>query len=137
MKLDIYFPKSHATQEPRVADCCLRCSLCGCLMRFADDGFDFVCLTCSFHGIQITMKQQCVSVCVCKCVRILLIDLLENVLESSIILLQNGVLGAEVQRPAFHQSHLKGAVSKVPDGFVRIVHPQCHAASAYTQICTV
>lgn len=57
---------------------------------------------------------------------LLLVDLLEDVFEASVILLEDGVLGAEVQRPAFNQAHLEGAVGKVPNGTVSVVHPQSH-----------
>ena len=43
------------------------------------------------------------------------IDLLEDVFESPVILLQDGVLCAEVEWPALLQSKLKRAVGKVRD----------------------
>lgn len=59
-----------------------------------------------------------------------LVDVLEDVLEAAVVLLEDGVLGAEVQRPAFDQGHLEGAVRKVLDGLVRVVHPHGNAAGA-------
>lgn len=61
---------------------------------------------------------------------LLLIDFLEDVFEATIILLQDGVLGAKVQRPAFGQSHLEGAVGKVPDGLICVVHSQGNTTCA-------
>lgn len=63
---------------------------------------------------------------------LLLVDLLEDVFEATIVLLQNSVLGAEVERPGFRQSHLEGAVGKVSDGLVCIVHPQGYTTCAWT-----
>lgn len=60
-----------------------------------------------------------------------LVDVLEDVLEAAVVLLEDGVLGAQVQRPAFGQRHLEGAVRKVSDGLVRVVHPHGHAAGAW------
>lgn len=62
---------------------------------------------------------------------LLLVDLLEDVFEATVILFQDGVLGAEVQRPAFGQGHLEGAVSKIPDGLVRVVHSHGNTTSAW------
>ena len=61
---------------------------------------------------------------------LLLVDLLEDVLEAPVVLLEDGVLGAEVHRPAFQQSHLEGAVGEVPDGFIRVVHPHRYTPCA-------
>ncbi len=63
---------------------------------------------------------------------LLLIDLLEDVFKATVILLQDGVLGAEVQRPAFGQTHLEGAVGKVSDRLVCIVHPHGNTTGAWT-----
>lgn len=63
---------------------------------------------------------------------LLLVDLLEDVFEATVILLQDGVLGAEVQRPGFGQSHLEGAVCKVPDRLICIVHPHSDTTCAWT-----
>lgn len=48
-----------------------------------------------------------------------LVDLLEDILEAPIILLEDGVLCAEVERPALLQRKLKRAVGKVPDALKR------------------
>jgi len=45
----------------------------------------------------------------------LLVDLLEDVLEATVIRLQNGVLGAEIQRQATAQRVLEGGVGEVDD----------------------
>lgn len=63
---------------------------------------------------------------------VLFVDLLEDVFEATVVLLQDGVLGAEVQRPAFGQTHLEGAVGKVPDGLICIVHPHGYTTCAWT-----
>ncbi len=47
---------------------------------------------------------------------------MENVLESSIVSLQYGVLCRHVQRPPFLQGHDKAGMSKVGDGLVCVVH---------------
>lgn len=62
---------------------------------------------------------------------LLLIDLLEDVFEATVVLLQDGVLGAQVQRPSFGYCHLEGAVGKVPDGFIGVVHPQSYSTGAW------
>ena len=51
----------------------------------------------------------------------LLIDFLEDVLETAIIALQDGVLGAHVQRPALHQGILETGVSEPCDGLAKAV----------------
>lgn len=61
---------------------------------------------------------------------LLLVDLLEYVFEAAVVLLQDGVFGAEVERPAFGQSNLEGAVSKISDGLICVVHSQSHTACA-------
>lgn len=61
---------------------------------------------------------------------LLVINLLKDIFEATVILFEDGVLGAEVERPGFGQRHLEGAVSKVTDGLVRVVHAQSHASSA-------
>lgn len=62
---------------------------------------------------------------------LLLVDLLEDVFEATVVLFQDGVLGAEVQRPAFGQGHLEGAVSEIPDGLVRVVHSHGNTTGAW------
>lgn len=52
---------------------------------------------------------------------LLLVDLLEDVLEAAIILLQDGVLGAHVQRETLRESHLERGVSEASDGFIGVV----------------
>lgn len=64
------------------------------------------------------------------CVDSLLIDLLKDIFEATVVFLEDGVLGAEVQRPGFGQRHLERAVSEVADGLVRVVHAQSHATGA-------
>lgn len=70
---------------------------------------------------------------------LLIVDFFEDVFEAAIILLQDGVLGTQVQRPAFAQSNLEGAVGKVPDRLVRIIHPHGYTTSTFidteTNIC--
>ncbi len=46
---------------------------------------------------------------------LLLVNFLENVLEAAIVLLQDGVLGAEIQRPLLLQREPEAAVRKVLD----------------------
>lgn len=50
-----------------------------------------------------------------------LVDLLEDILEAAIVLLQNGVLGAHVQRQTLHQGHLEAGVSEATDGIIGVV----------------
>ena len=52
---------------------------------------------------------------------VLLENLLEEVLEAAIILLENGVLGAHVQRQLLHESHLEAGVRKTTDRLIRVV----------------
>ena len=66
---------------------------------------------------------------------LLLVDLLKDVFEATIVLLQDGVLGAQVQRPAFGQTHLEWTVGKVPDGLICIVHPHGNTTCAWTDTC--
>ena len=55
---------------------------------------------------------------------LLLVDGLENVLEPPVVLLQNGVLGRQVQRQLLAQRHLERRVGKPFNGLVRVVHGQ-------------
>lgn len=59
------------------------------------------------------------------CVKLLgiggLIDLLEDVLESTIVLLKDGVLGGHVQGKALGEGKLEGSVCKAGDGLVGVV----------------
>ena len=50
------------------------------------------------------------------------ISYLEDVLEAPVVLLEDGVLGGEVEGEAPPQRVLHGGVGKVPDGGVRVVH---------------
>ena len=52
---------------------------------------------------------------------VLLVDLLEDVLEATIVFLQDSVLGAHVQRQVLHQGHLEAGVGKATDGVIRVV----------------
>jgi hypothetical protein len=49
------------------------------------------------------------------------VELLENVLESTIVLLEDGVLGAHVQGQTLVQGQLEGGVGETVDGLVRVV----------------
>lgn len=49
------------------------------------------------------------------------VQLLEDVLESAIVLLEDGVLGAHVQRHALVKSKLEGGVGETSDGLVGVV----------------
>lgn len=66
-----------------------------------------------------------------RCSDLLLIDFLKDVFKATVVLLEDCVLGAEVERPGFGQRHLEGAVSEVTDGLVRVVHAQSYATGAY------
>lgn len=57
------------------------------------------------------------------------IDLGEDILEATVVLLQDGVLGREVQRIVSLEGVLEGGVSKVSDGLVSIVHGERHSGS--------
>lgn len=50
-----------------------------------------------------------------------LVDLLEDILESTIVLLEDGVLGAHVERKLLVKSQLEGSVSETSDGLVGVV----------------
>ena len=52
---------------------------------------------------------------------VLLEDLLEDVLEAAVVALQDGVLGAHVQRQALHQGHLERGVGEAADGVIGVV----------------
>ena len=64
---------------------------------------------------------------------VLFVDLLEDVFEAPVVFLQDGVLGAQVERPAFGDAHLEGAVCEVLDGTVSVVHPQGHPTGFWRQ----
>jgi hypothetical protein len=50
-----------------------------------------------------------------------LVDLLEDVLETAIVLLQDGVFGAHVQREALSKSELETGVGEAADGVISVV----------------
>ena len=52
---------------------------------------------------------------------VLLVDLLEDVLETAIVLLQDGVLGAHVQGETLHESHLEGGMGEATDRVISVV----------------
>ena len=58
---------------------------------------------------------------------LLVIDILEDVLEGSVILLEDRVLGGHVEWVATVQRVLEAAVGEVPDGLGRVVHAHGHA----------
>lgn len=53
---------------------------------------------------------------------LLLVDLGEDVLEATIVLLQDGVLGREVKRPSLLQGVDEARVGELTDGLIRVVH---------------
>ena len=53
---------------------------------------------------------------IAKCDSLLLVDILKDVLEPSVILLEDCVLGAHVERPALHQRILEAGMGKARDG---------------------
>jgi len=59
----------------------------------------------------------------------LVINGLEDVLEGTVVALQDGVLGAHVQRIASLQSKMKAAMGEVLNGLISIVHAQSHTRS--------
>ena len=61
---------------------------------------------------------------------VLLIDLLEDVLEAAIVLLQDGVLGAHVQRQTLQQGQLEAGVGETGDRLIRVVLSLGNAAAA-------
>jgi hypothetical protein len=56
-------------------------------------------------------------------------NILENILESSIIFLQDGVLGAQIQGPFLLQSELEAGLGKTHDGFIGVVHSHGNSSS--------
>ncbi len=57
---------------------------------------------------------------------VLLEDLIEDVLEASVVLLQDGVLGTQVQRPLLLQREVETAMREALDALVRVVHAHGH-----------
>lgn len=52
---------------------------------------------------------------------LLLEDILEDVLEATIVLLEDSVLGAHVEGKTLHESHLEGGVGEASDGLIGVV----------------
>ncbi len=63
-----------------------------------------------------------------QCFFSLLKDILENVLESAIVSLQDGVLSAHVERPFLLNGELEAAVSEASDGLLERDERQCHTS---------
>jgi len=57
------------------------------------------------------------------------VDLLEDVLEAAIVLLENRVLGAHVQRQALAQGKLEAGMGEARDGLVGVVLCLGHSSS--------
>jgi hypothetical protein len=57
------------------------------------------------------------------------VELLENVLEAAVVLLEDGVLGAHVQRQLLVEGQLERGVGEAGDGLVRVVLRLGHAAA--------
>ena len=55
-----------------------------------------------------------------------LVDFFENVLETAVVLFENGVFGGQVQGPTFEQSLVKTGSGKASYGFFGIVHGHSH-----------
>ena len=53
---------------------------------------------------------------------LLVVDILEDVLEGSVVLLEDGVLGGHVERVSTVQGVFEATVGKVLDGLGRVVH---------------
>jgi len=54
---------------------------------------------------------------------ILFINFLKDILESTILFLQDGILGAEIQGPLLFQGEMEATVRKIANGLIGIVHP--------------
>ena len=52
---------------------------------------------------------------------LLLVDLLEDVLEATIVLLEDSVLGAHVEGKTLAEGHLEGGVGEASDGIIGVV----------------
>ena len=61
---------------------------------------------------------------------LLLVDLSEDILETTVILLQDGVLGGKVERPALLQRVDEARVSELADGLIGVVHTHHHTSSS-------
>ena len=64
---------------------------------------------------------------------LLIIDGLKDVLESTVILFEDRVLGAEVKRPSFLEGVNKAAVGKVSDRLVCVVHSNSNSSSGVVE----
>ena len=62
-----------------------------------------------------------------RCFKFCLINVFKNVLETTIVLLKDGVFSAQIQRPAFRDGLVETRASKSFDTFVGVVHGQSHA----------
>jgi hypothetical protein len=58
----------------------------------------------------------------------LFVNFLEDILEAAIVLLKNGVLGAQIKRIVSLKSKLETGMSKLSDRFVGVVHAEHHSA---------
>ena len=58
-----------------------------------------------------------------------LVDFFEDVLETTVVLFENGVFGGEVKGPTLEQGLVKTSPGKAPDGLIGIVHGQSHAVT--------
>lgn len=57
------------------------------------------------------------------------VNFLEDILESSIVFLEDSVLCRHEQRHFFGQSHLEGGLSEPGDRFIRVVHAHGHTGT--------
>merc|ERR1712168_452019 len=62
---------------------------------------------------------------------VLLKDVFKDIFESTIILFQDGVLRAHVERPLFADSIHKTTVSKISDCLVSVVHPHVDSTCSF------
>lgn len=61
---------------------------------------------------------------------LLLVDLREDILETTIVLLQDGVLGRQIQGPTLLQRVLEARLSELTNRLIRVVHAHQHASAA-------
>lgn len=64
----------------------------------------------------------------------LFVYFLEDILESTIILLQNGILSGQIQRILSLKCKLEAAVSKAVDTFISVVHAHTDTSSSFVVI---
>lgn len=57
-----------------------------------------------------------------------LIELLEDIFKPAIILLEDCILGAQIQRQPLQQGHVEARFGEAPDRFIRVVHGQSYPA---------